>query len=68
MSGATDTGGGRGETSGLDPETRLDGTALNTVEGVVDGTDPGPLAVVGDPFAGREAVLDRVADRLPQEP
>lgn len=64
MSGATGTGGGTGETPTLDPETLLEEAALDTVEGVVDGTVPGPLAVVGDPFAGREAVLDRVADRL----
>jgi len=33
-------------------------------EAVVDGTEPGPLAIVGAPYAGRERVLDAAAERL----
>lgn len=33
-------------------------------EAVVEGDEPGPLAVLGDPYAGRERVLESAADRL----
>ncbi|MUV85780.1 hypothetical protein GJ631_04135 [Natronomonas sp. CBA1123] len=35
-----------------------------TFSRVVDGRTPGPLAVIGSPFGGRETVLARAADRL----
>lgn len=47
---------------GLDAETLLDDT--EQFDAVLDSSEPGPLAVVGDPFAGREVVLDRAAERL----
>lgn len=44
--------------------TVLLGDGYETFERVLTGAAAGPLAVVGDPFAGRETVLDAAADRL----
>jgi len=48
---------------GVDPGALL-GDDHDAFEAVLTGDDPGPLAVVGQPYSGRHRVLDTAAERL----
>ncbi|MFB6301736.1 MAG: hypothetical protein ABEH78_02570 [Haloferacaceae archaeon] len=62
--GRVDAGADAERRDGASVPTGLLGEGVETFERVLTGRSPGPLAVCGPPFGGRERVLERAADRL----